>query len=56
MIDYDECRAIVGMLGKENRCTRRKPALVLLCPSEILHDLPRDRARAAAVGRQQLIA
>jgi hypothetical protein len=33
MIDDGDCGAIGGMkIGKGNRSTRRKPALVLLCP------------------------
>jgi hypothetical protein len=32
--DDDECRAVGGMTGKGNRSTRRKPALVPLCPPQ----------------------
>jgi hypothetical protein len=56
MID-DDCGAVGGMrIGRGNRSTRRKPALVPLCPPQILHDLTRDQTRAAAVGSQRLIA
>jgi ribosomal protein S9 len=32
MDDDDECRPIGGMLGRDNRRTRRKPPIVPLCP------------------------
>jgi hypothetical protein len=46
---------IGGMIGKENRSTRRKPAPVSLCPPQIPH-AARTRTRAAAVGSQRLTA
>jgi hypothetical protein len=46
---------IGGIIGKGNRSTRRKPASVLLCPSQTPH-AARTRTRAAAVGSQQLTA
>jgi hypothetical protein len=52
--DYDDGE-IGGMIGKENRSTRRKPAPVLLCPSQTPH-AARTRTRAAAVGSQRLTA
>jgi hypothetical protein len=53
MIDDGDCGAIGGMnIGRGNRSTRRKPALVSLCPPQI----PHDQARAAAVGSQRLTA
>jgi hypothetical protein len=33
--DDDECAAIGGLLGKEKRSTRRKPAPVSICPPQI---------------------
>jgi hypothetical protein len=56
MIDDDNCEAIGGMrIGRENRNTRRKPALVSLCPPQIPHDLTRAGTRAAAMESRQLI-
>jgi hypothetical protein len=40
---------ISGMIGRGNRCTRRKPAPVPLCPPQTPH-AARTRIRAAAVG------
>jgi hypothetical protein len=54
MVMYNECGAIDGMLAGGNRSTRRKPALVLLCPPEIPHDLTRVRTLAIAVGNRPL--
>jgi hypothetical protein len=51
--DYDG--EIGGMIGRENRSTRRKPAPVLLCPPQTPH-ADRTRTRAAAVGSQRLTA
>jgi hypothetical protein len=39
---------IGGMIGRGNRSTRRKPALVPLCPPQTPH-AARTRTRAAAV-------
>jgi hypothetical protein len=40
MTDDGDCEAIGGMkIGRENRSSRRKPALVQLCPPKIPHDL-----------------
>jgi hypothetical protein len=52
--DYDNGE-IVGMIGRGNRITRRKPAPVLLCPPQSPH-AARTRTRAAAVGSQRLTA
>jgi hypothetical protein len=42
MIDEGDCGAIGGMkIGRGNRSTRRKPALVPLCPPQIRHDQTR---------------
>jgi hypothetical protein len=55
MIDDDECGAVGGMrIGRENRSTRRKPALVTLCPPQIRRDLAWARTLAAAVGNRRL--
>jgi hypothetical protein len=49
--DDDDYGAVGGMrIGRGNRSTRRKPALVPLCPPQIPHDLTWDRTRAAALG------
>jgi hypothetical protein len=57
MIDDADCGVIGGMLiGRGNRCNRRKPAPVPLCPSQILHDLTRDETRAGKVASRQLTA
>jgi hypothetical protein len=50
--DYDDGE-IGGMIGRENRSTRRKPAPVLLSPPQIPH-VARMRTRAAAVRIQRL--
>jgi hypothetical protein len=50
--DYD-IGEIGGMIGRENRSTRRKPATVLLCPPQTPH-AARTRTRAAAMGNQRL--
>jgi hypothetical protein len=55
--DDDEGKKIGGMrIGKGNRSTRRKPALVSLCPPQIPHNLTRSRTRAAVVGSRRLTA
>jgi hypothetical protein len=52
----DECGAVGEIrIGRGNRSTRRKPALVPLCP-QIPHDLIRARNRADAVGNRRLTA
>jgi hypothetical protein len=57
MVDDDECGAVCGMrIGRGNRSTRRKPAPVPLCPSQIPHDLTWAWTRAAAVGSRPLTA
>jgi hypothetical protein len=50
--DYDDGE-IGGMIGKGNRSTWRKPALVPLCPLQTPH-AARTRTRDDAVGSQQL--
>jgi hypothetical protein len=52
--DYDDGE-IGGMIGRENRSTRRNPAPVPLCPPQTPH-AARTRTRAAAVGSQRLTA
>jgi hypothetical protein len=38
--DDDDCGAVGGMrIGRGNRCTRRIPAPVPVCPPQIPHDL-----------------
>jgi hypothetical protein len=57
MIDDDDYGAVGGMtIGRGNRSTRRKPAPVPLCPTQIPHDLTWDRTWATAVGSQRLTA
>jgi hypothetical protein len=51
-----ECVAVSGVIGRGNRCTRRKPAPVPCYPSRITHDLTWARTRTAAVECQQLTA
>jgi hypothetical protein len=53
-MDYDECGAVIGMNGKGNWSSWRKPAKVLLCLPQIPHDLTWAQTQAAAVGSQQL--
>jgi hypothetical protein len=50
--DYDDGEIGV-MIGRGNRSTRRKPALLPLCPPQIPH-AARTRTRAAEVGSQRL--
>jgi hypothetical protein len=52
--DYDDGE-IGGMIGRENRSTRRKPAPEPLFPPQTSH-AARTRTRAAAVGSQRLAA
>jgi hypothetical protein len=52
--DYDDGE-IGGMIDRGNRSTRRKPALVPLCPPQSPH-ATRTRTRAAAVESQRLTA
>jgi hypothetical protein len=52
--DYDNGE-IGGMIGRENRSTRRKPAPVPLCTPQTPH-AARTRTRVAAVGSQRLTA
>jgi hypothetical protein len=56
MMDDNECRAYGGVLCKENRSTRRKPAPVPLCPPQIPHNLTRARIWVAEVGIRRLTA
>jgi hypothetical protein len=54
MIGY-KCGAVGGMrIGRGNRSTRIKPALLPLSPPQIPHDLNLARTRAAAVGSRRL--
>jgi hypothetical protein len=39
----DECGAVDGMIDKESRSIKRKPAPVLFNPPQIPHDLTRVR-------------
>jgi hypothetical protein len=50
--DYDDGE-IGGMIGRGNRSTRGKPALVPLCTPQTPHDA-RTRTRSAAVGNHLL--
>jgi hypothetical protein len=46
----DDCGAIGGMrIGRGNRCTRRNPFPMPLCPPQILHELTLTLTRTAAV-------
>jgi hypothetical protein len=53
----NEYGAFGGMrTGRWNQSTRRKPALVPLCPPQIPHGLTWYQTQATAVGSQQLTA
>jgi hypothetical protein len=52
--DYDDGE-IGGMIGRENRSIRIKPAPVPLCPPQTPH-AARTRTQAATVGSQRLTA
>jgi hypothetical protein len=52
--EYDDGE-IGGMIGRGNRCTRRKPATLPLCPPQTPH-AARTRTRAATVRSQRLTA
>jgi hypothetical protein len=53
----DEYGTIGGLrIVRGNRSTRRIPAPVPLCPSQIPHDFTWDRTRTAAVGSRRLTA
>jgi hypothetical protein len=57
MVDDDVCGAIGGMkIGRGKLSTRRKPALMPLCPPEIPHELNRARTWTAAVGSRGITA
>jgi hypothetical protein len=56
MMDDEECVAASGVIGRGNRCTRRKPASVPRCPPQIIHDLTGAPTRTAALGSQRLLA
>jgi hypothetical protein len=50
MTDDDECGAVGGMrMGRGNRSTRRKPAIVSLCRQQIPHDLTWTRTLGRGV-------
>jgi hypothetical protein len=53
--DYDDGEIGGMIIGRGNRSTRRKPALVPLYPPQTPH-AARMRTRAAAVGSQRLTA
>jgi hypothetical protein len=57
MIDDDECGKVGGMrIGSGNRSTRRKLALMPLCPPQIKHGLTWARTGVAEMGRRRLTA
>jgi hypothetical protein len=56
MADDDECGTFSAKLGSVKRSSRRKPAIVPLCPPQIPRDVTRASTRAAAVGSQRLTA
>jgi hypothetical protein len=53
--DYDNGEISGMMIGRGNRSIRRKPAPVLLCPTQTPH-AARTRTRAVAVGSQRITA
>jgi hypothetical protein len=54
MMDDDEFEAVGGMIGSENRSTRRKPAAVLSRPPQIPSDKIWVRTLAPSVGSRRL--
>jgi hypothetical protein len=52
VMDDNECGAVSGMTGRGNPGTQRKPALGILCPPHIPHDMARAGTRDSAVGSQ----
>jgi hypothetical protein len=55
--DDDDCGAIGGMqIGRGNRNTWRKPALVPFCSPQTPHEMTRAWIRAVAVGSRRLTA
>jgi hypothetical protein len=57
MIDDCDCGEIGGMkVVRRNRTTRRKPAPLPLCSSQIPHDLSQARTWAATVGSRCVTA
>jgi hypothetical protein len=57
MTDYDNCEATGGIwISREIRSTRRKPAPLSFCPSQIPHVLNRAGTRATAVRIRRLTA
>jgi hypothetical protein len=53
--EYNDGETGGMMIGRGNRCTRRKPAPVLLCPPQTPR-VARREPGAAAVGSQRLTA
>jgi hypothetical protein len=54
MMDDNECGTVGWMSGRGNQSTRRTPAAVQLCLSQIPHDYTRARTLAVGVGSQRL--
>jgi hypothetical protein len=47
----NECGAVGGMkIERENQSAQRKPALIPLCPPQILHGMTWVRTQAAVMG------
>jgi hypothetical protein len=49
-------QSVEWKIGRRNRSTRRKPAPMPLCPTQIPHKLTWDRTQSAAVVSQRLTA
>jgi hypothetical protein len=54
IVCYDECEAVSGMSGRAVTKYLENTGPVLLCPSQIPHDLTWARTQVAAVGSRQL--
>jgi hypothetical protein len=54
MMNDDEYGAVGGMISTGNLSTRRIPAPVPLCPSQVPLDLTRTRTQAIAMGSRRL--
>jgi hypothetical protein len=56
MTDDHEHEATNEIIGKGNQSTLRKPAPMLLCPTQIPNALTRAQTEAAKVGSRRLAA
>jgi hypothetical protein len=56
MTDDYESEASDEIIGRGNQSTLRKPAPVLLCPTQIPHELTQAQTWAAKVGGRRITA